>query len=531
MLSEVLRKAYEEDRDICIFTKKNQTPAEKVAALALYKALGRLNRDTKVRIISGTEDVPYQERINEGSEDMVRVKSGIHIFMGVRTKTDLDSSYESIIPSNEVLFVIDAEGKDLKRGRTTVKKDFNVLPRNISKESTSMSVCQTVAMFLKREEILTPEISTLLLFGILKDTNNLREANSNVLEIVGMLMENGGDYQRAYDEANRKLSVGERITVSEIFRDIDFETLDNGKRIIYVTLDKETRKKLEDAGITDLKQYVQKLQEIEDADIAFTVVEKQPEKGKGHAFDIFFMKADSREQIDLEELASKFGIIRGTKNFAECEYSIPRNRGVSNLIVQVLDEIREQYEKNTQRVQSTEETNHDRVLNGILERTVGLSQNVASEDFRKVANLIREGADYSRIYRDSIPLRIFLLREGLIRSANLQITEDNNAEISLTKKDVDRIKARYAVTDEEILECISIFADTTAERADIRIASGSGLKAATEISQRVTQTKKLIKSAVVAAKNLRLRRINIERAGNMILKCIGREKGVNYKGA
>ena len=190
---------------------------------------------------------------------------------------------------------------------------------------------------------------------------------------------------------------------------------------------------------------------------------------------------------------------------------------------------KEQYDRNGQRVQLPEATEQDRLLSEIIERTIGLSQKVSSDDLRKVAGLVRDGADYSCIYGVKILMRIFLLREEILRSSDLHFDEDNNPKINLSKTAVDKIKARYGVSDQEILSCISVFSDTNAERADIRITSEEGTKVASNLSEQVARTKRMIKSAVGAGQDLRIRGANIKRVKDNIWNMIKGEKSQGYE--
>ena len=84
----------------------------------------------------------------------------------------------------------------------------------------------------------------------------------DTLEIIRMLIENGGDYKKAYLEANPNLSIEDRKNVSRIYDNLDFIDL-YGKRIAFLSIDKKKYNDLSSLGINNFEKYIRLLQEID----------------------------------------------------------------------------------------------------------------------------------------------------------------------------------------------------------------------------------------------------------------------------
>lgn len=505
MLGEILRKAYEQEKEICIFVRQDATEPERISAMALYHALNYTNRNISVRCMF---DMGIENEEDSGEiapNDMIPVMVNIH------SKKELDRT-DFLGTNSENIFMIDVGIKDLKREKDKLIKETGVPKRNIFEDNKSLSICQAMAILLKREDLLNKEVSTKLIYGILKDTNNLKDANSDTFEIVSMLMENGGDYDKAYKEANRKVPFESRKIASRIFDNIDFLDLPNNKRIAFLNIDKKKAKRLRDLGIDDFESYIRKLGKIDGIDLAFAVVENDSKSN----CKIYFMSTTKKDEsnIELEDISSKFGLVKGSSTWAECVYTLGRGRSLANLMNRILEEIKEQEKKTTSAVDFSSSVSDQR-LKEIIGSTNCFSRNVTPNDLRKAAICIENGADNSLLYNDKLPLNLFLLREEeLIKRAT--ISDDGTAQISLSKEELDLIKARYGVSEDEILSCISLFDNVDVAEAKISIETEEGVKSSSKTFEESSSARRLLTSAIVAGNNMKIKSDDINKAKQSI---------------
>ena len=513
MLGEILRKAYEQEKDICIFVRKDACESEKVAAIALYDALNYTNRSISVKCMfdNGLED-DANSTANIAPNDMIPVMVNIHSKDEIESDTYVGASSDNI-------FMIDIEIKDLKGDKARLIRDTGVPKRNIFEDKRSLSICQTMAILLKREDLLNKDVATTLIYGILKDTNNLKDANSDTLEIVSMLMENDGNYAKAYKDANKKVSLENRKVASKIFSNIDFLDLPNKKRIAFLSIDKKKAKQLKASGIDDFEKYIRKVQEIDGIDLAFAVVEHEGKKG----CKIYFMKTvnNSLGDIELEDISSKFGLVKGSNTWAECEYVLGRGKTIASLINRILEEAKDQSKNATQRVDFFHDDS-DKKLKEILTTTNYFSRNVTTEDLRRAAESIRKGANYSVVYNKKIPLNLFLLREEeLVRKS--VITDEESASIFLSNSELNMLKARYGVSDDDILSCISLFDDVDVLGAEISIDTNEGVKKSSKVFEEDLAAKRLLNSAIIAGNNMKIKADDIKKAKQSIFSRLRRK--------
>lgn len=333
----------------------------------------------------------------------------------------------------------------------------------------------------------------------------------DTLEIIRMLIENGGDYKKAYLEANSNLSIEDRKNVSRIYDNLDFIDL-YGKRIAFLSIDKKKYNDLSSLGINNFEKYIRLLQEIDGIELAFGVVEQ----GSKSKVKIYFMKPDSSKlsSLDLDELASKFGMIKNSILFAECEYSLPRGKGLASLINNILEELKREI-KPLESLGEIDKASIDRRLKEIFVSTNFLSKDIKTEDIRKIMSFVNDGANYSVIYSNKIPLNIFLMRENeLVR--RIKPLDDEFAEIFISNKDYNMIAARYGVDDKDILSCIALFDDIDVLRAKISIETDHGMKKAMKTFEENMSARRLLNSAIVAGNDMGIRAEEIKKARQTI---------------
>lgn len=500
MLSEMLRNAYEQEKDICIFLRPNPTESEKSAALALYEALDTA-RNIEVKCM-------FQQN-NENSND-TDLSDSIAFLIDVYSKKDINSqSFENMQKEN--IYVVNKYRKDLKRQRDILVRDLKIATSNIYEDKSSYSICETIAIMLKREDLLNESSATRLIYGILKDTNNLKDATTDTLEIVSMLIENGGDYKRAFLQANAKLSIDDRKKASRIYDNMDFVDL-FGYRVAFLSIDKKKYNELISSGTIDIERYIIRLQEIDSVELAFALVEE----GSKSKVKIYFMKPEGSKlsNLDLDELAYKFGMVRSSLLFAECEYSIPRGKNLASLLNRVLEEIKGQV-KSYEDCRDYEQTNVDKRLREVFTSTNFLSKGVKPEDIRKVVSYVKDGGNYSAIYGNKIPLNLFLMRENELIN-RVKCLDDEFSEIFLSRKDYNLIAARYGVSDKDILSCITLFDDISVLRAKISIETDHGIKKVLKTFEENMSAKRLLNSAIVAGNNMKVRSDEIKSARQTI---------------
>lgn len=499
MLNEILRNAYEQEKDIYIFLRSDSNESEKAAGIAISEAL-RTTKNIEVKCI-------LQEKKETVIEDL---SESIVLLIDVYSKRSINNKDFDGVKS-ESIYIINKYRKDLKRQRDILVRDLKISNSNIFEDKVSYSICETIAMLLKREDILNEVSATKLIYGILKDTNNLKDASVETLERIRMLIENGGDYKKAYLEANPKLSIEDRKKISRIYDNLDFIDL-FGKRIAFLTIDKKKYNELNNLGIIDIESYIRRLQQIGDVELAFAIVEE----GLKSKVKIYFMKPDDSKlsSLDLDELASKFGIIKSSLLFAECEYSLPKGKGLVNLLNNILEEIKVEIKLHGE-VKETELTNIDKRLRDKLSSTNFLSKDVKPEDIRKIISLVDSGANYSIIYTSKVPLNIFLMRENELVN-RVKPLDEEFAEIFLSNKDYNMITARYGVNDKDILSCITIFDDVDVIRAKISIETNHGMKKSMKTFEENMSARRLINSAIVAGNDMKVRADEIEKAKQMI---------------
>ena len=501
MLNEILRNAYEQEKDICIFLRKDASESEKAAIEAIVEALED-TRNIDVKCV-------FQEKGGDSEEN--DLSESICILFDVYSKRDINlQSFSGV--QNENIYLLSKYRKDLKRQRDLLVKDLKIPVRNIYEDKFSYSICETIAILLKREDLLNEKSATRLIYGLLKDTNNLKDASQSVLEIVSMLIENGGDYKKAYLEANPKLSIDERKKVSRIYDNLDFVDLGEGKRVAFLTINRKKYKDLISYGITDIEKYIRFLQEIDGIELAFAIV-KDTSKSK---VKLYFMKPDESKlsALDLDDLASRFGLVRSSLLYAECEYSIPRGKSLANLFNRVLEEIKGQVKLlNIER--NSDSTNADKRLKELLKSTNYLSKGIKPEDLRKIASLISAGANYSAVYGNKIPLNLFLMRENEL-TKRIKPLDDEFAEIFIPNEEYNIISARYGVTDKDILSCITLFNDIDILRAKISIETNHGVKKVLKTFEENMSAKRLLNSAIIAGNDMKVRSDEIKSARQTI---------------
>ena len=497
MLNEILRQSYEQGKDIDIYLPKNASEAYIVSAIALQKAMKYVGSETEVSIIS-SKSYNGIDGLYEGNVETEAKGNNIAIILGAKEKKELGADVSKGSQRDNIYAFVNNLRDQKKKG---VSEKLDIPGTNVFIDSNSMSISETMAMQLKRVNALDEEIATLLIYGILKETDNLKNGSSRTFEIVSMLMQNGGNYEFAFEKANNKYTIEQRKAISDTLSTVDIADLDvsgENRRIAFLQIYKSTRERLSALGITDIESVAKKMQEIDDVDMSFVIVQDESNEKK---YRIYFMKNDLSKGVDLEALSSKFGSQRFGKFFAESEYSARGVfKGMSQVSKRILEEIEDEYKRESGKVELSYPEEYVPRFREILRKTSNFTKDVSATDLREVSSMMAEGLDLSLLYANGIPLNIFLVREELAKRLDEGAAKSRVALIEVPKEDTPVLEARYGVSDEDMLRCVDLFRDTDASEFRIELDAENGKKIKAKVSRQVERAKKLINSAINAGR-------------------------------
>lgn len=183
-----------------------------------------------------------------------------------------------------------------------------------------------------------------------------------------------------------------------------------------------------------------------------------------------FLKSDTLKNLaTLMSFGADFD-----KILSICHLSKKDGYGQGKILDMISQQTNEMYSKQGTDLEIIKPTEYDELLSKIFKRTNKLSKEITPEILDLVSILRDNGANYEYLLKDFKTFEEFMLRNEILSRVKIcdHQSKQQNVKISLSLGDVEQLKQKYNVTEQQILDTISIFANIDVVGASISLPDG-----------------------------------------------------------
>lgn len=321
---------------------------------------------------------------------------------------------------------------------------------------------------MKFGQELTPEMAEKLMLGLLTDTGRLKFIKAETLKNLSTLISVGADFDKISGFLNCKSRLMDEIQLAKVFK--------NAKKIrigdtfgIMLPVDYETADEMDQKyGIKNIQKKIFKMENIENCSFCCIFAENKPGE-----FDLEFRSTAICGNFYVKGLACLYGG-NGHPCASGCHLSGNDGYDKQKIFDEISNKAIEMFSEQGKNIKEITLSKHDESLAQIFEKTDKLSKGVTPKTLSKLSKLIEKGVNYEYLLKSFKTFEEFMLQNELLSRVQISDSQSKkpNANIFLSPEDVKFLMDKYNVTEEQILNVISIFANIDIESASIVLPNG-----------------------------------------------------------
>lgn len=462
MLEEIVKKAKRENKKVYVYAHKFPDGDAIGSSCALVEYLKK----------QGIEAKYVLTRENRAYSQIVGDISPITTIKDKQISIIVDTSSVSYAENNlfrssakEDIYVIDHH--ETSEESTCIEDELGIPSQNVIRNEKVSSTCEMITNELEKESI-TPKMANMLTLGLITDTAKLKFLKEDTLQNLSKLLEAGADYSYVSSVCNRKSRLADEVGLANLF--LETEKFQIGDMFgMIMPVDKEKVKELSIYyGIRNIQKKIFKMADIENCSFNCMIAENT--EGK---CDLEFRSSTMYGNFDVFKLAASYGG-GGHYHASGCVIEKEAETDLETVVTTIKEQVTNNYSKQATNISPIQETEQDKELFKILEKTKRLQKGVNSQVLQQVNNLIKQGANYESTYKTLKPFERFMLENEILSKVPKEKIFDKNptVEIRLTQKDVAFLKQNYKIEEGDILSAISIFANIHINTASITLPNG-----------------------------------------------------------
>ena len=221
-------------------------------------------------------------------------------------------------------------------------------------------------------------------------------------------------------------------------------------------------------GLRAIQKKIFKMADIENCSFNCMLAENNPGE-----FDVEFRSTPIYGNFNVQELAILYGG-GGHYGASGCHLSTKDGFNRENIISMITQKANEMYSEQGTNLEPIKLSEYDELLAKIFEKTNKLSKGITPEVLSTVNELRNNGANYDYLLKNFRTFEEFMLQNEIL--SRVQITNSQTkktiANVFLSPQDMDLLKKQYNVTEEQVLNVISVFANIDIESASISLPNG-----------------------------------------------------------
>lgn len=190
-------------------------------------------------------------------------------------------------------------------------------------------------------------------------------------------------------------------------------------------------------------------------------------------FDLEFRSTPIYGNFNVHKLAVLYG---GGGHYGASGCHLSKNDGYNqdNLISMISERTNEMYSEQGTNLETIKQTENDELLAKIFEKTDKLSKGITPKVLSVVSKLRANGANYDYLLKNFRTFEEFMLQNEILSRVKISNPQSKRpiANVSLSPQDMELLVRQYNVTEDQVLNTISVFTNIDIESASISVPSG-----------------------------------------------------------
>ena len=462
MIKEIIEKAKTENKKVYIFAHKfpDGDAISSSMALANYLKIQGIEAKyvvtTPMKSFKGVVgDIPVTSKIESDEISIILDTSTVDYAQNQLFKK---SSLEDI-------YVIDHHEK-IDDARC-IEDELGLPSSHVLRNSNASSVCEILVNELQKENV-TTQIADMLTLGLLTDTAKLKFLKSGTLLNLSKLMEMGANYEQVLKCCSRKSNLKEEVGMAQMF--LKTKKFDIGDTFgLILSIDNSEVENLNrNYRVRSPQKKIFKMLDIEGC--SFNCISAENNPGE---FNLEYRSTPIYGNFNVLQLAA---IHNGGGHYNASGCPIRESEGYN--INSIEDEVEQQavsmYSEQAINLQPVVLSKQDKELASILEKTSHLSKGITPEILSRVDELIKDGANYEYVFKSFKTFEQFMIKNEILSRIPSDVYNQKKPKvfISLSQQNIDSLKQKYQVGEDEILNAIIMFSDINIDSATISLPDG-----------------------------------------------------------
>lgn len=461
MLENIIKKAIEENKKVYIYAHKFPDGDAISSSCAVVEYLK--NNGVDAQYVISNPIYSYSQVVGPIPTSSNVDKNCISLILDTSTIAYAENKFfKSSLPSDT--YVIDHHMKN--DGVDCIEDELNIPSKNVLRNSDASSVCEILVDEMRQG--ITPAIADKLTLGLMTDTARLKFLKQDTLINLGILINSGADFDKISSICNRTSRLMDEIGLAQVF--LNAQRIQIGDTFgIVLPVDNKTVVDMNSKyGLRAIQKKIFKMEDIKNCSFNCMMAENSPGE-----FDLEFRSTPIYGNFNVHELAVIYGG-GGHYGASGCHLSKKDGYNQDNIISMISKRTNEMYSEQGTNLEVIKQTENDELLAKIFERTNKLSKGITPKVLSVVSELRTNGANYEYLLKNFRTFEEFMLQNEIlsrVKISNPQIKRPI-ANVSLSPQDMELLVRQYNVTENQVLNTISIFTNIDIESASISVPSG-----------------------------------------------------------
>ena len=461
MLENIIKKAIEENKKVYIYAHKFPDGDAISSSCAVVEYLK--NNGVEAQYVISNPIYSYSQVVGPIPTSSNVDKNCISLILDTNTIAYAENKFfKSSLPSDT--YVIDHHMKN--DGVDCIEDELNIPSKNVLRNSDASSVCEILVDEMRQG--ITPAIADKLTLGLMTDTARLKFLKQDTLINLGILINSGADFDKISSICNRKSRLMDEIGLAQVF--LNAQRIQIGDTFgIVLPVDNKTVVDMNSKyGLRAIQKKIFKMADIKNCSFNCMMAENSPGE-----FDLEFRSTPIYGNFNVHELAVLYGG-GGHYGASGCHLSKNDDYNQDNIISMISERTNEMYSEQGRNLETIKQTENDELLAKIFERTDKLSKGITPKVLSVVSKLRDNGANYDYLLKNFRTFEEFMLQNEMLSRVKISNPQNKRpiANISLSPQDMELLVKQYNVTEDQVLNTISVFTNIDIESASISMTSG-----------------------------------------------------------
>lgn len=460
MIEKIIQKAKQKNKKVFIYAHKFPDGDAINSSCALVKYLK--NQGVEAQYVVTSPIRTFKKFVGEIPVITEVEEDGIAIILDTARVDYAENALfrKSLV---EDTYVIDHHEKTQEV--MSVEEELGIPSQNVIRNSDASSVCEMLVNELPEEQI-SLSIAELLTVGILTDTARLKFPKTNTLEILAKLIQMGVDYEKIVKMCAVKNNLKSEVGLAKFLLKSQRFLIGDTFGIILPIEKKEVSWLNREYGVRSPQKRIFKMADIKNCSFNCILAENELNQ-----YDVEFRSAQTCGNFDVLQIAS---IYKGGGHYNASGCTIKDRGTKEELIAEIKQHVRELYQEQGTNVLAVTLSKQEEELSKILATTQRLSKGVTPEILRQVSSLIKAGANYDYVFRETRSFGRFMLENELLSRIPASVYSQANpvVNIRLSEQDIIKISKRHQISQEDMLRTISVFSNIQIGNATIWLPDG-----------------------------------------------------------